>query len=60
MGERSFYNIEEQPWAKELEANVDVIRKEMLSVLEQEKGVWFSGHPSYVKGNFCFGWMPVW
>jgi beta-hydroxylase len=51
MSAKRFYNLEATAWAKNLEANVDVIRKEMQGVLEGQSGLWISGHPDYVKGN---------
>lgn len=51
MSARSFYSLEQTEWAKILEANVDVIREEMLNVLESKKGHWITPHPDYVEGN---------
>ncbi|CAG5079134.1 aspartyl/asparaginyl beta-hydroxylase domain-containing protein [Parvicella tangerina] len=48
---RNFYNLEQTEWAKELEANFEVIREEMISVLEKNKGHWVSPHPDYVQGE---------
>ncbi len=49
----SFYNIRHLDWVQELEKNFNVIREEVLELLNKkvESGFWLKAHPDYVTGT---------
>ncbi|MCB9188349.1 MAG: aspartyl/asparaginyl beta-hydroxylase domain-containing protein [Flavobacteriales bacterium] len=48
---KAFYNWSDKDWVKLLESNVEIIRKEAISLMNEPKGNWLKVHPDYVEGN---------